>query len=138
MEKRIAFINFAEWKMRIRILPTWDQSTKCSIYWSAGTEMDLKVWRLETSARLERLFMDDKLWKWDSRNGDQSGQESIVRALGWLDRCQITENPKYYHASHRHRTRGAWPFSTKKQSYTVSDCTSDALKSVLLLQKELA
>ncbi|KAH9468973.1 hypothetical protein Pst134EA_009496 [Puccinia striiformis f. sp. tritici] len=69
---------------------------------------------------------------------DQSGQESIVRALGWLDRCQITENPKYYHASHRHRTRGAWPFSTKKQSYTVSDCTSDALKSVLLLQKELA
>ncbi|WAQ91288.1 hypothetical protein PtA15_14A170 [Puccinia triticina] len=68
---------------------------------------------------------------------DQSVQETIVKALGWLDRCQIMDNPKYLHASHRHRTRGAWPFSTKKQSYTVSDCTAEALKSVMLLQQEL-
>ncbi|KAA1082657.1 Lanosterol synthase (Oxidosqualene--lanosterol cyclase) [Puccinia graminis f. sp. tritici] len=68
---------------------------------------------------------------------DKSSQETLVKALGWLDKCQILENPKHYHNSHRHRTRGAWPFSTKKQSYTVSDCTAEALKSVMLLQQEL-
>ncbi|ESK97698.1 lanosterol synthase [Moniliophthora roreri MCA 2997] len=31
-------------------------------------------------------------------------------------------------------TKGAWGFSTKAQEYTVSDCTAEALKSVLYLQ----
>ncbi|PLW21794.1 hypothetical protein PCANC_02923 [Puccinia coronata f. sp. avenae] len=69
---------------------------------------------------------------------DRSSQETIVKALGWLDKCQIMENPKHYHSSHRHMARGAWPFSTKKQSYTVSDCTAEALKSVILIQQKLA
>ena len=37
----------------------------------------------------------------------------------------------------RQRTNGAWPFSTRTQGYTVSDCTAEGLKSVLLLQKNL-
>ena len=40
-------------------------------------------------------------------------------------------------AADRHRTKGAWPFSTKTQGYTVSDCTAEGLKSVLILQKLL-
>jgi squalene cyclase len=39
--------------------------------------------------------------------------------------------------SNRHRTKGAWPFSTKEQGYTVSDCTGEGLKSVLYLQTQL-
>lgn len=35
----------------------------------------------------------------------------------------------------RYPTKGAWPFSTREQGYTVSDCTSEGLKSVLMLQK---
>ncbi|KAF8271575.1 terpene synthase [Lactarius quietus] len=47
------------------------------------------------------------------------------------------ENPKYFEVSNRHRTKGAWPFSTKEQGYTVSDCTGEGLKSVLYLQNQL-
>lgn len=34
----------------------------------------------------------------------------------------------------RQATKGAWPFSTKRQGYTVSDCTAEGLKSSIILQ----
>jgi lanosterol synthase len=64
-------------------------------------------------------------------------RESLVRALGWLDRCQIRENPVHFESNYRHRTKGAWPFSTREQGFTVSDCTGEGLKSVLYLQNHL-
>jgi lanosterol synthase len=45
---------------------------------------------------------------------------------------------KDYQRCYRHLSKGAWPFSTKDQSYTVSDCTAEGLKAVLLLQNKLA
>lgn len=72
-----------------------------------------------------------------AKTQDKLIQESVIKALGWLDQCQILDNPKYFKSGHRHQSKGAWPFSTKAQSYTVSDCTAEALKSVLLLQEEL-
>ena len=68
---------------------------------------------------------------------DKSNKESLIGAVQWLGRCQIRENPKYFEVSNRHRTKGAWPFSTKEQGYTVSDCTGEGLKSVLYLQNQL-
>ena len=40
--------------------------------------------------------------------------------LDWLDKAQIRENPKHYKTAYRHRTKGAWGFSTPEQGYTVS------------------
>eukprot|EP00210_Caulerpa_lentillifera_P005704 g5455.t1 len=37
---------------------------------------------------------------------------------------------KYY----RHISKGAWPFSTQDHGWPISDCTSEALKAVLLLR----
>ncbi|GAA6017322.1 hypothetical protein JCM11491_000630 [Sporobolomyces phaffii] len=54
--------------------------------------------------------------------------------LEWLDDCQIRDNPRHFERAYRHETKGAWPFSTKEQGYTVSDCTAEGMKSVLLLQ----
>ena len=68
---------------------------------------------------------------------DENNKKSLIKALQWLDRCQIRENPKYFEVSNRHCTKGAWPFSTKEQGYTVSDCTGEGLKSVLYLQNQL-
>ncbi|KAG9312937.1 hypothetical protein JVU11DRAFT_6371 [Chiua virens] len=68
---------------------------------------------------------------------EPENKESLGRALGWLDICQIQENPKHYESAYRHRTKGAWPFSTKEQGYTVSDCTGEGLKAVLYLQKQV-
>lgn len=58
------------------------------------------------------------------------------RVLAWLDACQIRENPRYYRTAYRFATKGAWPFSTAEQGYTVSDCTAEGLKAVLMLQEE--
>ena len=68
---------------------------------------------------------------------DEDNKSSVMKALGWLDRCQIRKNPEHFRVSHRHRTKGAWPFGTKEQGYTVSDCTGEGLKSVLYLQTQL-
>ncbi|BGP01530.1 Lanosterol synthase (Oxidosqualene--lanosterol cyclase) [Rhodotorula toruloides] len=62
-------------------------------------------------------------------------QASTSLLLDWLDQCQIRDNPPRFEEAYRHRTKGAWPFSTAEQSYTVSDCTAEGMKSVLLLQE---
>lgn len=82
-------------------------------------------------------------------------KESLVSALQWLEQAQMRENPKHYHSSYRHTTKGAWGFryavfimachflrlilhtSTKEQGYTVSDCTGEGLKSAIYLQHHL-
>ena len=55
--------------------------------------------------------------------------------LAWLDATQIRENPTFYRSAYRFATKGAWPFSTREQGYTVSDCTAEGLKGVLMLQE---
>ncbi|KIY52935.1 terpene synthase [Fistulina hepatica ATCC 64428] len=67
----------------------------------------------------------------------EENRDDVVRALQWFEQAQILENPKHYHSAYRHATTGAWGFSTKEQGYTVSDCTSEGLKAVMLLQHEL-
>lgn len=58
-------------------------------------------------------------------------KDMLVRALEFLDDQQIKVNAR---DSYRHIRKGAWPFSKRKQGYTVSDCTAEALKAVLLIQ----
>lgn len=61
-------------------------------------------------------------------------QKSVNKLLAWLDDCQIQQDPRWLVQAHRHPTKGAWPFSTREQSYTVSDCTAEGLKGVIYLQ----
>ncbi|KAI9182873.1 Lanosterol synthase (Oxidosqualene--lanosterol cyclase) [Blastocladiella emersonii ATCC 22665] len=83
---------------------------------------------------------------WDSAFFCQAGYEAglhadpefrpvFARALGFLDACQIRRNAPFH--SYRHTSKGAWPFSNRQQSYTVSDCTAEGLKAVLQLQATL-
>lgn len=39
--------------------------------------------------------------------------------IEWLDKAQMRNNPIHYEKGYRHRTKGAWGFSTPEQSYTV-------------------
>lgn len=59
----------------------------------------------------------------------------LIKALEFLDDQQIREDCPEQGICYRHRRKGAWAFSTREQGYTVSDCTSEALKSVILLQR---
>ncbi|CDO68816.1 hypothetical protein BN946_scf184805.g25 [Trametes cinnabarina] len=61
-------------------------------------------------------------------------RESVFRALRWLEHAQIRDNPKHFTTAYRHPTKGAWPFSTRTQGYTVSDCTGEGLKAVIYIQ----
>ena len=78
--------------------------------------------------------------------GDKEFIPCLTKALEFLDDMQVSpplpphnfllheipENaPK---EAYRHQRKGAWPFSTRHQGYTVSDCTAEGLRAVLLLQ----
>ncbi|ROT39023.1 lanosterol synthase [Sodiomyces alkalinus F11] len=67
--------------------------------------------------------------------GDERWRPMLVKALAFLDRQQIREDCKDQAKCYRHPRKGGWPFSNKTQGYAVSDCISEALKSVVLLQK---
>lgn len=49
----------------------------------------------------------------------------------------MQSNPIHFHTAYRQATKGAWPFSTKTQGYTVSDCAAEGLKAVLFLQENM-
>lgn len=68
---------------------------------------------------------------------EEENRDCLINALKWLDRNQIRDNPKHYKATYRHATKGAWPFSTKTQGYTVSDCTGEGLKAVIFIQNHV-
>lgn len=59
----------------------------------------------------------------------------LLQALEFLDDQQIREDCVDQELCYRQRRKGAWAFSTRDQGYTVSDCTSEALKAVILLQR---
>ena len=66
---------------------------------------------------------------------DPKWRSMLTRALEFLDDQQIRENVREQDVCYRQRRKGAWAFSTREQGYTVSDCTSEALKAVILLQR---
>ncbi|KAK5993756.1 Lanosterol synthase [Cladobotryum mycophilum] len=59
----------------------------------------------------------------------------LLKALNYLERQQIRGNCVDQEKCYRQTRKGGWPFSNKDQGYAVSDCISEALKSIILLQK---
>ena len=68
---------------------------------------------------------------------EHQNRPSLFKALEWLEMTQIKDHPRFYESSYRHPTKGAWPFSTRTQGYTVSDCTGEGLKAVLYIQNNV-
>ncbi|KAI9094363.1 terpene synthase [Phlyctochytrium arcticum] len=61
--------------------------------------------------------------------------EMVQGTLDFLDTQQIRKDPIDRERCYRDATKGAWPFSKRAQGYTVSDCTAEGMKSVLMLQE---
>lgn len=60
---------------------------------------------------------------------------AMAAAHHYIDVAQVQEDPPgNYEAFFRHRTKGAWNFSTRSQGWQVSDCTAEGLRVVLLLR----
>ncbi|KAJ2901515.1 terpene synthase [Zalerion maritima] len=75
-------------------------------------------------AVVEAGLADDPKWK-----------PMLLKALEFLDKQQIRENVKDQDVCYRQQRKGGWAFSNKDQGYAVSDCISEGLKAVILLQK---
>ncbi|PNS16468.1 Lanosterol synthase [Sphaceloma murrayae] len=58
----------------------------------------------------------------------------LTKALEYIDSQQMLDEIPFREQCYRHPHKGAWAFSTKNQSYTVSDCTAEGVRSVMLLQ----
>ncbi|KAF2852055.1 terpene synthase [Plenodomus tracheiphilus IPT5] len=67
---------------------------------------------------------------------DEKWRPMLNKAHEFLEDQQILSECKDQHACYRQQRKGAWAFSTRKQGYTVSDCTSEGLKSTLILQNQ--
>ena len=65
---------------------------------------------------------------------DEEFKPMLTKALQFLDNHQIKEECHEKDVCYRHQRKGAWPFSTRDQGYTVSDCTAEGVKSTLMLQ----
>ncbi|UNI18563.1 Lanosterol synthase [Purpureocillium takamizusanense] len=74
-------------------------------------------------AVFEAGLQDDKNWR-----------PMLERALNYLERQQIRDNCKDQEKCYRQPRKGGWPFSNRDQGYGVSDCISEALKAIILLQ----
>ncbi|KAH8671423.1 terpenoid cyclases/protein prenyltransferase alpha-alpha toroid [Xylariales sp. PMI_506] len=71
-----------------------------------------------------RLAQDDK-WR-----------PMLVKAHEFLDKQQMQDDLPRRYRGIRHPRKGGWAFSNRFQGYPVSDCVSECLKAVILLQKE--
>ncbi|KAI8851919.1 putative lanosterol synthase [Chytridium lagenaria] len=66
---------------------------------------------------------------------EEEFKDMLLKAHSFLDVTQIQTNPAIdYRLCFRQVSKGAWPFSTRDQSYTVSDCTAEGLKATCMLQ----
>ena len=70
-------------------------------------------------------FLSEKQWR-----------PMFTKALEFLEDQQMREECDDQHKCYRQQRKGAWGFSTKKQGYTVSDCTSEGLKATMILQNQ--
>lgn len=58
-------------------------------------------------------------------------RDMITRSFKFLLRSQFDSD--CVPGSFRDPRKGAWPFSTKEQGYTVCDCTSESMKAILMV-----
>ncbi|CAO3594113.1 unnamed protein product [Absidia cylindrospora] len=62
-------------------------------------------------------------------------RKHMIKLLEFIDLTQIKRDAPNMERCYRHKSKGAWPFSTRDHGYTVSDCTAEGLKSVIALQQ---
>ncbi|XP_037470887.1 achilleol B synthase-like, partial [Triticum dicoccoides] len=58
---------------------------------------------------------------------------TLKKAYGFLKSSQVLDNHPDGEAYYRHRSKGSWTLSTADNGWSVSDCTAEALKALLLL-----
>jgi squalene/oxidosqualene cyclase-like protein len=67
---------------------------------------------------------------------DAATRDCLEKAAHFIDVTQVREDVPENDRFYRHISKGAWPFSTRDHGWPISDCTSEGLKSALLLREK--
>jgi lanosterol synthase len=59
-------------------------------------------------------------------------KKEVAQGHHYIDIAQVRDDPLGYQLFYRSRAKGAWNFSTRAQSWQVSDCTAEGLRIALL------
>jgi lanosterol synthase len=59
-------------------------------------------------------------------------KQQIANGHRYIDVAQVRDDPDNFEKFYRSRAKGAWNFSTRAQSWQVSDCTAEGLRVALL------
>ncbi|XP_047047255.1 achilleol B synthase-like [Lolium rigidum] len=62
---------------------------------------------------------------------------TIEKAHEFIKKSQVRKNYPSYQSFYRHRSKGSWTLSTIDNGWSVSDCTAESVKALLLLSKIL-
>lgn len=134
------FICLGPVNKSLNMLATWDREGAGSARLRMHEE---RVW--------DYLYMNRAGMKMSGYNGSQLWDTSFavqaICACGlqdeyaeamrfahhYVDIAQVQEDPMAAEQFYRHRTKGAWNFSTSNQGWQVSDCTAEGLRVLLLL-----
>ena len=68
---------------------------------------------------------------------EEENKESLVKALEWLDEAQMRADPKHYHTSYRHSTKGAWGFRYVFVVAQLDQAVEDLLFSLARKNKDI-
>lgn len=139
-DENTSFICLGPVNKSLNMLATWeregDDSTRVALHKE-------RVW--------DYLYMNRAGMKMSGYNGSQLWDTSFaVQAIHacqltstcpnamqlahhYVNIAQVQEDPMNADQFHRHRTKGAWNFSTSNQGWQVSDCTAEGLRVILLL-----
>jgi len=60
---------------------------------------------------------------------------TLKKAHEFMKKSQVLSNNPDYKSYYRHRSKGSWTLSTVDNGWSVSDCTAEAVKALLLLSK---
>uniref|UniRef100_A0A453AB20 Squalene cyclase C-terminal domain-containing protein n=2 Tax=Aegilops tauschii subsp. strangulata TaxID=200361 RepID=A0A453AB20_AEGTS len=60
---------------------------------------------------------------------------TIKKAHEFMKNSQVLSNHPNYERYYRHRSKGSWTLSSVDNGWSVSDCTAEAVKALLLLSK---
>lgn len=122
-----------------------------SVYWHEGEKSE--NFKKHTDRIWDYLWLAEDGMKMQGYNGSQlwdtafALQALVESGLGhefpdmlkkghdYLEVTQVREEVPNMERWYRHRSKGAWPFSTRDHGWPISDCTSEGLKAALLLKQ---
>lgn len=144
-DKQTAYINIGPVNQVINSLCVWHKHGRNSIEFKKHVDRWKDyLWVAEDGIKMNG-YNGSQLWDtiFTAQALIEAGLENkfpdLTRKMyTFIDDSQIKTNHFEYKKYFRDQTIGAWPFSTRDHGWTITDCTAEGVKSVILLNETKA